>query len=70
VVARLKKIDSTSAYGVYQPMLLGDPSRPSTSEHVFQRLGFSDPSERIAHHGFDQIEDPKRGSAVGLDPIP
>ena len=49
-------------------MLLGNPPRPRTREKMLQRLGFTDPVERIAKHGLDKIQDPQGDLTIDLDP--
>lgn len=69
VVSGLKKIDALSAHRVDQPMLFGDPARPSPREYVLEGLRFADTLERIAHNRLHQIENPKRHATIRLDPV-
>jgi hypothetical protein len=69
VIPRLKKTYALGGHRVHQPMLLSDPARPRPREDVLQRLGFAETLERIAHHGFHEIENAESDAAVGFDPV-
>jgi hypothetical protein len=70
VVACLKEINAFDADAVHQSMFLRNPPRPTASQQISQRLGFSWALEGIAQHRFDQIQYSDRGTPVALDPIP
>ncbi len=47
VISRLKKVDSSFASFVNQPMFLSYPSRPTARQQILQRLRFPDATERV-----------------------
>lgn len=65
----LKKIDAIGAYEINHSMLLRKPSRPGTCKLKLERLRFANPSERLSHDSFDQLQDALAYLAVGLKPV-
>src|SRR5262245_53570690 len=49
---------------VDQPVLLADPPRPGTREHVAERFGFADPGRGVAQRVVDQAVGPVEGGPV------
>jgi len=70
VISRLQEIDRFISDAVDQPVFLSNASRPTTSQHVFQRLGFSQAFKRIPHDRLNKIEDSDRDAALVPDPKP
>ncbi len=69
VITSLQEIDSGFADTVNDPVLLGQPSRPGTREHVFDGLWFTDPAKGIPEDGLDQIQGTERDLPVGFHPV-
>jgi len=65
----LKNIDAIDAHEVNHSMLLRQPPRPCACELKLQWHWFSNASERLPHHGFDQVQHAFANLAVGLQPV-
>ncbi len=50
-------------------MLLRDSARPATGQSESQGLRFPNTAEWIAQRRFHQIQDAKRGPAIGFHPV-
>ena len=70
MVSRLQKIDRFIRDAADQPVFLSNASRPTTGQHVFQRLGFSQAFKRIPHDRLHKIEDSDRDATLVPDPKP
>ena len=69
MIPPLQKIHPVIAHQIHQPVFLGDASGPDAGRQVFERFGFADALERVAHDGFDQFQDAQGHAAVGLNPV-
>jgi hypothetical protein len=68
MVSGLKEIDSTLRNEIDDTVLFCKPSRPSAGRKIFQRLRFSDSSERIPTNRFNKVQRAKSGFSICLDP--
>ena len=55
MVSNLKEFDSRFGNKVDDAVLLSKPSRPGSSQNMFERFGLSHPSERFAQYRFNQL---------------
>src|SRR5437899_2514897 len=69
VIPRLQKIDPRSAHPIHQPVLLSNSPRPTSCQHVLQRLRLSNAHKRIAQDSLDQFESPKTNLPIIFDPV-
>ena len=69
VVARLEKLDAVLEDLVDEAVSLIDPARPDVAAEMLERFRLAESAEGVPQDGFHQIEHPKRGFSVGLDPM-
>ena len=68
MISSLKEIDSTLRNHVNDAVLFCKSSRPSAGRKIFQRLRFSDSSERIPTNRFNKVQRAQSGLSICLDP--
>ena len=69
MIARLKEINPRLADPVNEAVFLADSPRPGARKAVLQRLWFTYAGEWIPKGRFDQLQDPKRCTAICLHPV-
>ena len=69
VVARLQNNHVIAVNQVHEPVLIGDPPRPSTLRTVFKLLGLAYPAEGIAEASIYQCINPLKDPAISLLPV-
>jgi len=69
MIPRLQEVYPLVANSVNQAVLLSNAPGPATRQQVSQRLRSAYACEWIAQRRFNQIENPKRGIPLRLDPI-
>jgi hypothetical protein len=70
VISGLEEIDLVISDAIDQSVFLSNASRPTTRQNVFQRFGFTQAFERIAHYCVDKIKDSDGDAALVFDPEP
>jgi hypothetical protein len=70
VVPRLNEFNPVSKHPINDAMFLVDSAAPATGETMAQRLGFTNSPEWIVKNRLHQVENPKRGFSVCLNPAP
>ena len=68
VIPAHQEVDALIPDQVDETMLLSDSAGPDISTEMPQRFRFSDALKGVSHHGFDELENPKRDLPVGTDP--
>lgn len=68
VVSALEEIDLFIGNAIHQAVFLGHSPRPTASQHIFQRFGFSGAFERVPHDSINEIEDSHRDGTLVFDP--
>lgn len=69
MVSRLEKDNPVGQHLIHQAIDFIDPPRPHVPAKLFQMLRLSDPAEWLAHHRVHEVDNPKCGLSIGVDPI-
>jgi len=68
VIPCLKELDCLRTHQIDEAMLVGEASRPGSTQEVPQRFGLTDSPERISEDCFDDLQGSQSCLAVRLDP--
>jgi hypothetical protein len=68
MVPPLQEVDAVLPDQVDDAVFGGQAAAPHVGPQVLQRFGLADASERVTHHGFDDVERPSGSLGIGRDP--
>lgn len=69
MVTSLQELDAIGEHLVDEAIGLVDAPRPRAAAEVFEVFRLAEPAVRVSQRGLDQVPDPERRLAVGVDPI-
>ena len=69
MITGLQKIDPIMGDAIYEPVLLREPARPASRQHVLEWLWLANSGKRIPQHAFNELEGAKRDLPVVFDPV-
>ena len=68
VIATHQEVDTIVTHEVDEAVLLGNATGPDVGPEMLDGFGLSDALKGVAHHRFDELEDPEGNAAIGLNP--
>src|SRR6266536_1925478 len=68
VISCLEEVDPVVAHQIHDAVLGGEPAAPHIRAEVLERLRLPDSLERVAHHGFHDLEGSPSDAGSGFDP--